>query len=199
MSRLPRSFYQSNDVVKVARALLGKKLVTRINGQVTSGIITETEAYHESEKACHAYNGRKTSRTEVLFESGGMSYVYLCYGIHNLFNVVTGHKGEAAAVLVRAIAPSEGMSAMLDRRSMDRLESRLSAGPGMLTQALGLTLKNNRASLTSNRSLWIEPSVEIDASQILVSSRIGVDYAEEDAHLPWRFYLKDCHWVSKRK
>lgn len=199
MSRLPRSFYQSSDVVKIARALLGKKLVTRINGQVTSGIITETEAYHESEKACHAYNGRKTPRTEVLFESGGMSYVYLCYGIHNLFNVVTGQKGEAAAVLVRAIAPSEGMSAMLDRRSMDRLESRLSAGPGMLTQALGLTLKNNRASLTSDRGLWIEPSVEIDARQILVSSRIGVDYAEEDAYLPWRFYLKDCDWVSKRK
>lgn len=196
MSRLSVAFYMSNDVVAIAKNLIGKVLATRINGVLTSGIITETEAYHQQEKACHAYNGRRTSRTEILFGSGGRSYVYLCYGIHNLFNVTTGMKGEAAAVLIRALKPLKGLSFMLDRRGLDQLETRLTTGPGNLTKALAINLLNNGMHLTEAKNLWIESYQRISENQICASERIGVDYAEEDAQLPWRFYLKNSKWVS---
>jgi len=196
LSKLSVGFYQSNDVVAIAKKLIGKVLATRINGVLTSGIITETEAYHQQEKACHAYNGRRTSRTEILFGPGGQSYVYLCYGIHNLFNVTTGMKGEAAAVLIRALKPLKGLSIMLDRRGLDQLETRLTIGPGNLTKALGINLLNNGMHLAEAKDLWIESYQQISENQICTSERIGVDYAEEDAQLPWRFYLKNSKWVS---
>jgi len=196
LSRLSVAFYMSNDVVAIAKNLIGKVLATRINGVLTSGIITETEAYHQQEKACHAYNGRRTSRTEILFGPGGRSYVYLCYGIHNLFNVTTGMKGEAAAVLIRALKPLKGLSFMLDRRGLDQLETRLTTGPGNLTKALAINLLNNGMHLTESKDLWIESYQLISENQICTSERIGVDYAEEDAQLPWRFYLKNTKWVS---
>lgn len=197
MSRLSIGFYQSNDVVSIARGLIGKVLATRLNGVLTSGIITETEAYHQEEKACHAYNGRRTSRTEVLFGPGGQSYVYLCYGIHYLFNVTTGLKGEAAAVLIRAVEPLKGLAYMLGRRGLDKPETKLTTGPGNLTKALGISLQNNGVYLTEAKDLWIERYQQISEYQICTSERIGVDYAEEDANLPWRFYLKNSKWVSK--
>ena len=124
MPRLNTSFYLDEDVVHVAKALLGKLLVTCFNGERTSGVITETEAYHQDERACHAYNGRRTRRTDVLFETGGYSYVYLCYGIHNLFNVTTGRRGEASAVLIRAFEPVEGLEVMLRRRGFKSSNTR---------------------------------------------------------------------------
>ncbi len=197
MSRLAVGFYQSNDVVAIARDLIGKVLVTHINGAITSGIITETEAYHQEEKACHAYNGRRTSRTEVLFAPGGQSYVYLCYGIHYLFNVTTGMKGEAAAVLIRSMEPLSGLSLMLNRRGLEQPETKLTTGPGNLTKALGIGLQYNGVYLNEAKDLWIEQYQQISKYQIGSSERIGVDYAQEDANLPWRFYLKNSKWVSK--
>jgi len=197
LSRLSVGFYQSNDVVAIARELIGKVLVTNKSGFFTSGIITETEAYHQQEKACHAYNARRTSRTEVLFGLGGRSYVYLCYGIHYLFNITTGTKGEAAAVLIRSIEPRKGLAIMLDRRGLNQPETRLTTGPGNLTKALGISIKNNGVHLTKSKDLWIESYKKISQYQICTSRRIGVDYAEEDALLPWRFYLRNSKWVSK--
>ncbi len=197
MSRLPEHFYQSHHVVTVAKSLIGQKLVSKFRGQITSGIITETEAYHENERACHAYNGRHTQRTSILFEPGGISYVYLCYGIHYLFNVTTG-KGEVAeAVLIRAIQPLEGISLMLQRRSMLRPTPSLSNGPGKLTKALGITLADNGKSLVNGDAVWIEEHSAHKVQQISTSTRIGVDYAEKDALLPWRFFLTGSKWVSK--
>lgn len=197
MTRLSAGFYQSEDVVAVARALIGKLLVSKLQGITTSGLITETEAYHESEKACHAYRGRRTERTEVLFKAGGISYVYLCYGIHCLLNVTTGKRGEAAAVLIRAIEPDQGLDYMIKRRNLNGAYPRVSAGPGMLTQALGVTLKENGKSLVTGKHLWIESNTSFPETQVAASSRIGVDYAGDDAQLPWRFYLKNSRWVSK--
>jgi DNA-3-methyladenine glycosylase len=197
MSRLPVGFYQSNDVAAIARELIGKVLITKKRRFLTSGIITETEAYHQQEKACHAYNGRRTSRTEVLFGPGGWSYVYLCYGIHYLFNITTGTKGEAAAVLIRSIEPCKGLELMLERRGLNQPETRLTTGPGNLTKALGISFKSNGVHLTKSKELWIESRKQIPEYQICTSRRIGVDYAEEDALLPWRFYIKNSKWVSK--
>jgi len=193
------AYFRSHDVVDIARNLIGKVLISTINGSPVSGIITETEAYHQSEKACHAYDGRLTARTEVLFDSGGKSYVYLCYGIHYLFNVTTGPLGEASAVLIRALKPLNGIPEMLNRRGMSKLEPKLTAGPGNLTKALGIGMVNNSLELIENNQLWIESFESIPKSKVGSSSRIGVDYAQEDALLPWRFYLKDSIWVSKLK
>ena len=110
--KLSESFYQQSDVVKIARELLGKELFTKVEGKITSGIIVETEAYSWKEKGCHAFNNRKTNRNAVMFLPGGFSYVYLCYGIHNLFNVVTGGDGIPEAVLIRALQPVKGIPLM---------------------------------------------------------------------------------------
>ena len=197
MTRLTESFYRTNDVVKIAKDLLGQILVTRIDGNLTAAIITETEAYHQTEKACHAYNGRRTARTEILFHQGGYCYVYLCYGIHNLFNVVTGEQGEAAAVLIRAAQPVLGLPLMMDRRAMRQPGPRVSAGPGNLSQALGLTLAHNKTSLINDGNIWIESGEKIPPNLVRATKRIGVDYAKEDASLPWRFYVKGSKWISK--
>lgn len=185
-------------MVAIAKELLGLTLVTNFDDKLTAGIITETEAYHQSERACHAYQGRRTKRTEYLFHEGGKAYVYLCYGIHHLFNITTGTEGEAAAVLVRAVEPIKGVSTMLERRKHKQVSSRLTAGPGVLTQALGISVKHTGVHLSQSNGIWLEAHPDGNNSQRIVSStRIGVDYAEEDALLPWRFYLSDNKWVSK--
>lgn len=198
MTFVPREFFMSDDVVSIARQLLGKVLVARMGGVRTSGIITETEAYHQDEKACHAYKGRRTSRTEFLFHPGGKAYIYLCYGIHHLFNVTTGNCNEAAAVLIRAIQPVEGLKQMLLRRNHSKVETKLTSGPGTLTQALGISVKYTGVTLNNESGIWIEESAqEYQPAEIVTSRRIGVSYAREDALLPWRFYIKNNKWVSK--
>lgn len=198
MPRLPLTYYQQNDVVGIARSLIGKYLVTSLDQGITIGMITETEAYHQNEKACHAYNGRRTKRTSILFEQGGLAYVYMCYGIHHLFNVTTGPSGDAAAVLIRAVEPIKGGSIMLQRRGLDKLNTRVSSGPGTASQALGLTVTNNGTSLVTSEVVWIEQGRLVPDDEILETTRIGVDYAGSDALLPWRFYLKSSSWVSRR-
>ncbi|HXC04323.1 MAG TPA: DNA-3-methyladenine glycosylase [Bacteroidia bacterium] len=189
--KLPLSFYQREDVVLISRELLGKFLVTNTNGVITSGIITETEAYAGvTDKASHAYGGRRTARTETMFGAGGVAYVYLCYGIHHLFNVVTNKEDIPHAVLIRAIQPVDGMATILRRRGMKEQKKNTSAGPGTVSQALGIQVRSNGLSLTGNK-IWIEDrSLIIKQSDIITGSRIGVDYAGKDAKLPYRFLIK---------
>lgn len=195
---LPYSFYRRDDVVTISRELLGKVLCTQFDGAVrTAGIITETEAYRgRDDKACHAY-GKRTGRTEVMYHNGGKAYVYLCYGIHHLFNIVTNTEGLADAILVRAIEPVDGIDVMLERRGQEKVSPKLTAGPGRLSQSLGITKDYYGMDLTGNHSIWIEDrGYIITEEEIAASPRIGVDYAGEDAKRPWRFYFKDSKWVS---
>ena len=195
--KLKMSWYRNDDVTKVAKQLLGKLLCTNFNGVVTKGKIVETEAYSGyNDKACHANNQKKTERNKVMFAHGGHAYVYLCYGIHHLFNVVTNKEGSADAVLIRAVEPVEGVEIMLKRRSMTKVEKRLTAGPGVLSQALGIQTIHYGTALNSN-SIWIEEGEPVGNDQVGSTTRIGVDYAEGDALKPWRFYIKENGWVSR--
>lgn len=186
---LGKSFYENDDVVEVSKKLLGKILCTQFGDVFTSGIITETEAYcGRNDKACHANNGKRTPRTEVMFGEPGHAYIYLCYGIHHLFNVVTNKKGLADAVLIRGVKPLEGIEKMKLRRSTKNVKH-LSDGPGKLTQALGITTELNETNLLSS-PVWIEErGISIPPDKIKATKRIGIDYAEEDANKPWRFIV----------
>ena len=199
-TRLDRSFYRRSDVLQLASDLLGKVLVTEIDGSRCSGIIVETEAYKAPEdKASHAYGNKRTSRTEIMFGEGGFAYVYICYGIHYLFNIVTGGMDQAHAVLIRAIEPMENPNIMLERRKMIRIESRMTAGPGVLTKALGIDLKMNGMDLCAQDSqVWIE-DMGNQVTDVVRSPRVGVDYAEECALWDWRFRVKGSQWTSKAK
>ena len=188
MEKLRESFYRRDDVIAISRELLGKVLSTRIDGLLTRVVITETEAYAGvTDKASHAYGGRRTKRTEPMFSGGGVAYVYLCYGIHHLFNVVTSIEGTPHAVLVRAGHPLEGVEIMLERRGKEALDAGLLGGPGSLAKALGITTGLSGLSLQSE-VVWIEDrGISIAPGIVRASSRIGVDYAGEDAQLPYRF------------
>ena len=191
MGRLvPASFYRREEVVQVSRELLGKVLCTRVNGAITKAVITETEAYAGvGDRASHAYGGRRTRRTEPMFAAGGIAYVYLCYGIHHLFNVVSGRAGTPHAILVRAARPLEGEALMRKRRGKAATDKTLMAGPGTVSQALGITTKLTGSSLLGDR-IWIEDhGIDIDAREVTVGPRVGVDYAAEDAARPYRFRL----------
>ena len=196
---LPSSFYRQSDVVNIARQLLGKVLCTQFDGKLTSGIITETEAYcGRGDKACHANGNTRTQRTETMYQAGGIAYIYLCYGIHHLFNVVTNKQDKADAVLIRAIKPLEGKDLMLKRRSFETVNPSLTAGPGRLTEALGITTEYDATPLDGS-TIWIEEQeIHFAEDTLVATQRIGVDYADEDAELPWRFYPRDSKWVSKQ-
>ncbi len=194
--KLTAEFYREKDVVKIARSLLGKVLYTNVDGIITGGRIVETEAYSWKERGCHAFKG-KTSRNAVMFEMGGAAYVYLCYGIHHLFNVVTNDAEVADAVLIRALEPFVGIEEMKERRGKITNRFQLTSGPGKLSKAMGIDRNLNGKSLFHNE-VWIEDDgTSILQKNIKASKRIGIDYAGEDALLPWRFTLRDSEWVSK--
>ena len=197
MSKLPIGFYQQEDVLMVSRDLLGKVLYSNIEDRITSGIIVETEAYAGiTDKASHAYGGRKTHRTRVMYEPGGKAYVYLCYGIHHLFNIVTNKSNVPDAVLIRAIEPQDGLKVMLERRNKKGINHTLTAGPGSLTQALGITIKNSGAFLMDDL-IWLEDqNINYTNQDILASPRVGVQYAGKDISNPWRFQVENSPWVS---
>ena len=197
--RLSDDFFTRPDVVQVARDLLGKYLLTCFEGKLTAGKIVETEAYRgPDDKACHAWMNRRTSRTEIMFAPGGHAYVYLCYGIHHLFNIVTGEKDMAHAVLIRAIEPTENVDIMLQRRNMDKLQRRLTAGPGSLTLALGMSTAQSGLLLTAPDSpIWLEDrGCSIPEAEIVASPRVGVQYAAECALWDWRFRIRHSAWTS---
>ncbi len=195
--KLNEDFYQGANVVQIARNLLGKGLFTTIEGTTTGGMIVETEAYSWKEKGCHAYGARKTNRNSIMFDAGGYAYVYLCYGIHYLFNVVTNVPGTPDAVLIRAVEPIAGIDEMRKRRGKLQTQFHLTSGPGKLSKALGIDRTFNGKSLL-NDDVWIEDiGKKIAKKDIGISARIGIDYAGDDALLPWRFTLKGNPWVSK--
>ena len=185
---LDYSFYARPDVLQISRELLGKVLVSEMDGIRTSGIITETEAYAGiHDKASHAYGNRQTKRTATMFGPPGISYVYLCYGIHHLFNVVTHQEGIPHAVLVRAIEPLEGIEEILRRRKKEKLRKNICGGPGTLSQGLGIKTIHNGLDLSSSPITIEDHGIIVPEKQISVGPRIGVDYAKEDALLPYRF------------
>lgn len=200
MSKLPPSFYLREDVVQISKELLGKILFTKINGQLSGGMIVETEAYAGAiDRASHAFNNRKTKRTEVFYEQGGVAYIYLCYGIHHLFNIITNQKNIPHAVLIRAIEPTVGIELMLKRRKKKKLDWALTAGPGSLSEALGIKTKHTGISL-SGKTIWLEEkNISFSEKEIVASPRVGVHYAGKDAKLPWRFRVKNNDWTSKAK
>jgi DNA-3-methyladenine glycosylase len=191
--KLERSFYLRNDVVQISRELLGKVLCSRINGAVTKAVITETEAYAGiGDRASHAWGGRRTKRTEPMFGRGGTAYVYLCYGIHHLFNVVTAEAGTPHAILVRAGQPLEGEALMRRRRGPQATNKTLLAGPGSFAQALGITTRATGTDLLGAR-IWIEDhGIDVDPHRIEIGPRIGVAYAAEDASRPYRFVVREA-------
>ncbi len=199
--RLPIDFYLQTDVVDVAQQLIGKVLVTRFNGQRTSGLITETEAYRApDDRACHAYGNRCTPRTSVMFKAGGRAYIYLCYGIHHLFNVVTAPEGMAHAVLIRAVQPIDGLDIMMLRRKKDKAGPYLTTGPGAMAEALGLKVAHTNQSLCDLDSpVWIEYPETNTQNNFLIGKgkRIGVEYAAECSDWPWRFWMEGSKYYKK--
>ncbi len=195
--KLPISFYQDVNVVRVAKDLLGKQLWTNLNNKLTVGLIVEVEAYcGATDQACHAFPEKRTPRTQIMYEAGGVAYVYLVYGMHHLFNIVTNVKGSADAVLIRAIEPIAGEEEMKNRRNHNQSNKLLTGGPARLTQALGITVENNRTNLQSEQ-IWLTEGKVYSDNEIITSTRIGVEYAGKDALLPWRFHIKGNKYVSK--
>jgi len=189
------------DPVKIARQLIGMELITEIGGVETAVRITETEAYWAPEdRASHAFGNKRTKRTEVFFHAPGTAYVYLCYGIHEMFNVVTGPEGTAHAILIRAGEPSRGLPHIMARRKMDSLNPQLSSGPGVLTKALGIDRAYNGVDLLDPKGkvrLDLTGPV-VDSSEIIATPRIGINYAGEPwVSKPWRFYRRGTKFVSR--
>lgn len=196
--KLPESYYHSPDVVALSRDLIGKYLFTNIDGEIAGGYIVETEAYAGvNDRAAHSYGGKLTPRTQTMYMKGGVSYVYLCYGIHEMFNVVVSEEGHPHAILVRAIQPTDGLDVMLSRRKMEFMKPNITKGPGSVAKALGISRKINAVSLQSD-VIWIEDrGLTFPDKDLAAGPRVGVDYAGNDALLPYRFYVKENIYVSK--
>jgi DNA-3-methyladenine glycosylase len=197
VKKLGAEFYQGKDVVKIAKELLGKILVTNWKGVATSGRIVECEAYAGViDRASHAWSGRRTARNEIMFGEAGYAYVYLCYGIHHLFNVVTNSPGIPHAILVRALDPIEGVEKMLQRTNKKKWDHTLTRGPGNVSKSLGIQTKHSGLSLLGDRIFITDDGGKYTRMEIASSPRIGVDYAGDDALLPYRFYVKGNPNVS---
>jgi len=200
MTKLSSTFYQRKNVLVIAKELLGKLLVTNWDGIVTSGRIVECEAYNGViDKASHAAGGRRTARNEIMYGAGGFSYVYLCYGIHHLFNIVTNLQDVPHAILIRAVEPVEGIEEMLLRTGKKKADHTLTRGPGNVSKALGIYTKHNGILLSDKKLFIADDGKRYKKSEIIASPRIGVDYAGEDAKLPYRFYVSGNPYVSGKK
>jgi DNA-3-methyladenine glycosylase len=200
MQKLSSDFYNRPDVVKIAKELIGKILVSQFGEVITSGRIVETEAYAGViDKASHAYGGRRTGRTSVMYRAGGVAYVYLCYGIHYLFNVVTNVTDVPHAILIRAIEPIEGIPVMLARTGKKLADNTLTRGPGNVSKALGIDTSHTGWSLLSDEIFIAADDFVPRKKEIIATPRIGVDYAGEDAKLPYRFILDGNPYVSGKK
>lgn len=185
-----QTFFLRDDVVSIALELIGKLLIVKNQGVVKAGIIAETEAYAGiGDKASHAYGGRRTTRTETLYRAGGTVYVYLCYGVHHLFNIVTNQENIPHAILIRGILPVNEEA--IPENFRDRFEAwnGTANGPGKLTKKLGIHAEHNAIMLNSG-SIWLYEFPESHPFEIVTTSRVGIDYAGEDAYLPYRFYAR---------
>ena len=197
---LQRSFYDRPDVTAIAKELLGKIIITYFDDQFTSGRIVEAEAYNGAvDRASHAYGNRRTARTEVMFGKPGSAYVYLCYGIHHLFNVVTNREEVPHAVLIRAIEPLQGIEIMQERTRKKVLDNTLTRGPGNVSKALGIFTSHTGFDLSESEIKIADDGLRYRKKDIIITSRIGVEYAGPDALLPYRFIVKDNPYVSGKK
>ncbi len=193
--KVRHSFYTRTDTVQVARDMLGMVLVHNSGDGVTAGRIVETEAYCGGEdRGCHAYGMKRTPRTEVMFSYGGVAYVYLCYGIHHMFNVVTHSEGEPHAILVRALEPTEGLDLMRKRRKTDKLTA-LCSGPGKLGMAMGFHTTQSGTSLLGNR-IWLEGEPGQVSGNIAEGPRVGMNFDGFYRTVPWNFRLAGSKFVS---
>ena len=198
--KLDHSFYDRKNVVQIARELLGKILVTQFDGIRTSGRIVETEAYNGvGDRASHAFAGRRTTRSEHIYGSPGTVYVYIVYGMHHLFNVVTNKKDTPHAILVRALEPMEGINYMLKRAGKPLPDYTLTKGPGNLARAMGISKMHTGGSLFSKEIFIEDDGLRYKKDQIIITHRIGVEYAGTDAELPYRFIVKGNPYVSAKK
>jgi DNA-3-methyladenine glycosylase len=198
---LPLAFFQRPDVLLTARELLGKHVCTLLDGELTTGRIVETEAYrHEGDPSITLHLQRKARQAQALYQPGGHAYLYTVYRVHTLFNITAHDADHPDAILIRAIEPLEGVEVMLRRRGLAKVARNLTAGPGVLSQALGLTPALNGEPLTGPR-IWLEDAGEnISEENIVASSRVGLEYAGDEAvALPWRFRVKDSKWTSPAK
>ncbi len=199
MKKLPIEFYDRADVVQIARELIGKLLVTKLDGQFTSGRIVECEAYVGiTDMASHSRNGTRTPRNEHMYAEPGTSYVYICYGMHHLFNLVTNKKDIPDAILIRALEPLEGIAAMLKRTGKPTADFTLTKGPGNAGRAMGFSKEHSGLKLTGHSVFLADDGTRYDQNQIGSSPRIGVESAGKDALLPYRFFLKGNRHVSGR-
>ena len=201
MKKLGIEFYDREDVVAIARELIGKIIVTKFDGIVTSGRIVETEAYIAiNDRASHSFGGKRTARNEHMYAKAGTSYVYICYGMHHLFNVVTNKKEIPDAVLIRAVEPLKGIRDMLLRTNKKTLDNTLTKGPGNAGKALGINKEHSGLNLLGNEIFITEDKaagyIPIPDQQIGSSKRIGVESAGTSALLPYRFYVKGNKYVS---
>ena len=198
--KLDAYFYDRKDVLRVARELLGKILVTKWDGIRCSGRIMETEAYAGiHDRACHAFGGKRTARSEDLYGAPGTAYIYICYGMHHLFNVITNKVNIPHAVLIRALEPLEGIDHMLKRTGKNTADYTLTKGPGNLTRALGMSKLHSGSMLVSEEIFIEDDGLRYKKEQIVITSRIGVESAREDAKLPYRFIVHGNPYVSARK
>ncbi len=197
LKQLPISFYDRNIVCCIAEELIGKILVTHFNGALTAGRIVETEAYNGVyDKASHSYNGKRTTRNEVMYSAAGVSYVYICYGMHHLFNVVTNKENIPDAVLIRALEPLVGLDIMAARTKKKVNDFTITRGPGNLSKALGISKNKSGIKLSNATQFICDDGFTIHRSEIIKSPRIGVEAAGEDALLPYRFFIKGNKFVS---
>jgi DNA-3-methyladenine glycosylase len=196
---LSKEFYQGKDVLGISRRLLGKKLCSNINGEYTSGIIVESEAYKAPEdKASHAFGNKITPRTKTMFSPPGTGYVYIIYGMYHLFNVISGPEGIAHCILIRAVEPIEGIEVMKKRRGMQSVQKTMTNGPGKFSIAMGIHKNFDGTDLTQKNDIWIEEAwPELDESEILIGPRVGMSTAEECSNWPYRFRVKGNKWTSK--
>lgn len=197
MKKLPLQFYQRPDVILIARELIGKVIVTKIDGLITSGRIVETEAYIGlTDKASHSFGGKRTARNEHMYAAAGISYVYICYGMHHLFNVVTNKKEIPDAVLIRAVEPLKGIDVMLKRTGKKVPDNTLTRGPGNAAKALGISKMHSGTNLLGVEICIVDDGFELNKQLIGASKRIGVESAGAAAHYPYRFYLRSNRFVS---
>jgi len=197
MEKLSLEFYQRGNVLKIAKELLGKILVTKWDKIVTSVRIVETEAYAGViDRASHAWAARRTKRNEIMYGRGGFAYVYLCYGIHHLFNVVSNDHGIPHAILIRAGEPLQGINEMLKRTGKEKLDHTLTRGPGNVSKALGIQTVHSGLSLLDKKLFIADDGFRYNKKEIVASPRIGVDYAGEHALWDYRFFIKGNPFVS---
>lgn len=200
MKRLTQAFYDRTDVVKIARELLGKVVVTNINNRLTSGRIVETEAYVAFiDKASHSFGGKRTTKNEHMYAAAGTTYIYICYGIHQMLNFVTNKSGIPDAVLIRAVEPLKGVDIMAERTGKKESDYSITKGPGNVGKALGVFKHMSGIHLTDNQIYVCDDGFNIEDAGIGVSERIGVGGAGKDARLPYRFYIKNNHYVSGKR